>query len=571
MTILPIVVRELRVASRRRSTYWLRAGAALLVIIVGTWIFLMLRQETSPAELSSILFGVLTGGAVLYCLLSGIRSTSDCLSQEKREGTLGLLFLTDLKGYDVVLGKLTANSLNSLYGVLAVVPMLAIPLLMGGLTLGEFGRMALVALDTLFLSLTVGLFISAFSRSARRAVGLTFFLLLLFTGVFPALGAWLAYEAHQASSAAGRPGQNSPIESFFLIPSAGYSYYCAWDTVYKSNRLDFWWSLAVIHGLSWVFLSLASLVAPQSWQDRPAGAKRLRWRERWAGWSYGSVAERSGFRRRLLERSAFFWLAARARLKPAIVWAVMGLMGCGWVWGLAKWGHDWLTFPMYLTTAILLHLLLIGWFATEAGRQLAEDRRQGTLELLLSTPLTVREILRGQALALQRQFLGPGLLVLVLDALFLIGTLSDDSSVTGGEMALWICLWVGGMVTLVADLTALYWLGMWNGLTAKNPNRAVSSSLACVVFLPCALWAVGVLLANLASTHGETPYTWKFYMGSWFGLKLAADTLFATWSRDKLRSQFRSAAAQRYVRAASRWKKLLRGGRAEEVRLAIES
>ena len=41
------------------------------------------------------------------------------------------------------------------------------------------------------------------------------------------------------------------------------------------------------------------------------------------------------------------------------------------------------------------------------GRQFAEDRHSGALELVVSTPLGVKEILRGQWLALRRQFLGP--------------------------------------------------------------------------------------------------------------------------------------------------------------------
>ena len=131
MTFLPIVVRELRVAARRRSTYWVRSAAALAVLIAGTWLFLMM-QHSPPQALATTLFGVLTGAAVLYALVSGVRATSDCVSGEKREGTLGLLFLTDLKGYDVVLGKLAASSLNAFYAVVAVVPVLALPLLMGG-------------------------------------------------------------------------------------------------------------------------------------------------------------------------------------------------------------------------------------------------------------------------------------------------------------------------------------------------------------------------------------------------------------------------------------------------------
>src|SRR5437764_12903280 len=119
MTFLPIAARELRLASRRRGTYWLRTGAALSVIVAATWFFLMMRAER---EVPLVLFGILTGISILYCLLSGVRSTADCLSEEKREGTLGLLFLTDLKGYDIVLGKLMATSLSGLYGLIAIAP-----------------------------------------------------------------------------------------------------------------------------------------------------------------------------------------------------------------------------------------------------------------------------------------------------------------------------------------------------------------------------------------------------------------------------------------------------------------
>jgi hypothetical protein len=77
--------------------------------------------------------------AFIWCLFEGPRNTADALSEEKREGTLGLLFLTDLKGYDVVLGKLLATSLTSFYGVLAIVPPLSIPLLLGGVTVGSSG------------------------------------------------------------------------------------------------------------------------------------------------------------------------------------------------------------------------------------------------------------------------------------------------------------------------------------------------------------------------------------------------------------------------------------------------
>src|SRR5205807_7416749 len=112
-------------------------------------------------SLGSGLFSVLTWLSVATTLCAGLFFTSDCLSEEKREGTLGFLFLTDLRGYDVAGGKLLATSLRGFYGLLAVLPILAITLLMGGVTGAQFWKTSLALLNALFCSLAVGLFISA--------------------------------------------------------------------------------------------------------------------------------------------------------------------------------------------------------------------------------------------------------------------------------------------------------------------------------------------------------------------------------------------------------------------------
>ncbi len=549
MTFLPIVARELRIAARRPGTYWVRSGAALALLVIGTWFMLMnWREPTNVIALG--LFSILTGSAVLYCLLSGVWFTADCLSQEKREGTLGLLFLTDLKGYDVVFGKLVASSLNGFYAVMAVVPILALPLLLGGVTGGEFARMALVVVNTLFFSLALGICVSAVSRSPRKAMAMTFLLLLLFTAVLPACGVWQAAMARAPQ-----------VGRAWLIPSTGFSYYLAFDLPYKTLGQHFWCSVAVIHGLAWLFLALASLLAPRAWQDRPAGAQTLRWRERWHWWSYGNVLERAGFRRRLLDRGAYFWLAARARLRPAYVWAVLGLVTCGWVWGLARSGRDWLDEMTYVLTGLLLNLLIKVWFALEAGRPLAEDRRQGALELLLSTPLTVKDILHGQLLALRRQFEGPMVVVLLVFLLFMLLGASDAvSQQEPADRSLWILVWAAGMVMLLADLAGLYWLGMWQGLTAKNPTRAAANNVGCILLLPWAVATLGMLAASLVYPNPEDTLVMRFFLALWFASGLAVDLSFGAWSRHRLLAEFRLAATRRYEPLPGFWKRLLGGG-----------
>jgi len=336
VTVLPIVARELRVASRRRATYWVRSGAALSVMIVGVVIFLSSRG-VPPERLSIVLFGSLAGVAGIYCLFSGVRATADCISEEKREGTLGLLFLTDLRGYDVVLGKLAGTSLNTFYGLIAVVPLLAVPFLLGGVTLGEFQRVGVLVVNTLWFSLSIGLCISSLSRSSRAAVGVTFTLLVSFTALLPGAGAIL-------SEILKKPR----FEELSLLWSPAFAFYRAFASPYKANPNLFWWSMGTIHCLGWLFFIVAAFIAPRSWQDKPLGAKRLRWRQRWQLWSYGNSAERQAFRSRLLDTNAFYWLATRARLKPALVWAVLGMLACGWLWGLAKYRHDWLDTLVFL-------------------------------------------------------------------------------------------------------------------------------------------------------------------------------------------------------------------------------
>jgi ABC-type transport system involved in multi-copper enzyme maturation permease subunit len=547
MTFLPILARELRVASRRRITYWIRTGAALAVMIIGTWLFLMMQNEPTQT-VAQVLFGVLTSCATLSAFLSGIRDTADCLSGEKREGTLGLLFLTDLKGYDVVIGKMGANSINAFYGILAVLPIFGVPLLMGGITLGEFGRMALVAVNALFFSLSLGICVSAFSRSGRKSATMTFLLLLLFSAGLPAIG---GYKMYLTSSTIYDP--------VFFWPSAGFTYFRAWEYFYKLGADDFWCSLATVHGFGWFFLIVASIVAPRSWKDRPPGVKKLRWRERWLMWSHGDSTERLAFRRRLLDQNAFFWLAARSRLKPACVWGTLGLLACVWAWGVGKYHQEFLNPGAYLLTGLVLNLMLKAWVAAEAGRQLAEDRKLGALELLLSTPMSIHDILRGQLLALRRQFLAPLLLVLVTIFVFMWATLREPDTEDMRSFVRVLC--IGGMVMIVADLIALYWVGMWQALTAKNPNRTASASVGRILVLPPLAWAMVVLIAVLSSVRGGQNYeSWPhMLLGLWFGLGLVADIGFSIAARRKLLTEFRFAAAQRYTPRAGFLKRLFTG------------
>ena len=188
MTFLPMVERELRERARWRSTYWVRGIVAFLATAIAMFV-LMFMAEAGGGTIGPGMMETLAWLAFPFIVLEGLRNTADSLSAEKREGTLGLLFLTDLKGYDVVLGKFLASSLTSFYALLAMVPALAVPVLLGGVTGGEFWRLVLALINALFFSLTAGTFVSAISHDERKAWVGTFALIGLFVVVLPVLDA----------------------------------------------------------------------------------------------------------------------------------------------------------------------------------------------------------------------------------------------------------------------------------------------------------------------------------------------------------------------------------------------
>jgi len=234
MTFLPIVERELRIGARQAITHRMRLVAALFALVV--WFSLSVFGNMTSPQRAEAIFWTISILSLGFAMLAGPFLTADCLSEEQREGTLGLLFLTDLKGHDVVLGKLASTSLNSIYGLLALVPMLAVPLLMGGVTVGEFARTSLVLLVTLFLSLSVGMFVSAVSYDSRVAFLRTLGIMVLLSGVLPLLwwSQWIFFGVRRYDG--------------LLWPSPGYALRCAGDAFYsaRSGAGEFATSLLIV-------------------------------------------------------------------------------------------------------------------------------------------------------------------------------------------------------------------------------------------------------------------------------------------------------------------------------------
>ena len=214
-----------------------------------------------------------------------------------------------------------------------------------------------------------------------------------------------------------------------------------------------------------------------------------------------------------------------------------------WVFTTLSIGH--IDEAANFSMAFLLNGMLKLWITTEAGRQLAEDKRSGAFELLLSTPLTVRDIVHGQWLALRRQFLKPVVAAIVLE-LVLIFSVHYNRPVDQTQ-ARWV--WLAGILMLVADVITLGWVAMSTALTEKNHGRATAKTAAVILALPWILFgavAGGTRLWVWVFLFFRAPWEpdWPYDLGWWFGLGMLVDVITLLKARRQLQTSFRQFALE---------------------------
>jgi ABC-type transport system involved in multi-copper enzyme maturation permease subunit len=589
MTFLPIVERELRVAARKRSTYWLRTVAASIALVIGSvcLLFFGISGFAGPFGPGSMVFGAIMWLFVFIALGAGLFFTSDSLSEEKREGTLGFLFLTDLRGYDVVAGKLLATSLRGFFPLLAFFPIVALTLLMGGVTGAEFWKTSLALLNALFFSLAAGLFVSTISRDSQRALAATLFLMLFFIFAGPLADAIIA-------NVSGRG-----FQPFFSFSSPGYVFRAAGGW----GRTFFWQGLLTTQVIAWVLFGFACLLIPHTWQQK-AGKTAVATKTWLYDWTYGKTARRTRLRNKLLPINPVLWLATRERLQLVGVW-VLALLAIGVVTWLAVeipiQGWMVLNYPVRL----FILLLYLG-AASQSSRFFVDARRSGLIELMLATPLSERKIVLGQWRALLRTFAIPVCIVLALQLItsglshvslrrtmsaaaaatasataaataarntnassgsnFVVNTTNTSvnfnynppslRSITAQEWLTTIVDSLVALATTVANLVALCWFGMWMGMTSKNANLATLKTFLFVEIIPLiVIWigswmVIGYLIVPIMSRRGASASTsfmiWYPFMSGLLMsfLSIAKDVGFFVWSRKNLFLSFRAQAVR---------------------------
>lgn len=483
MTFLPIVERELRVAARRKSTFRFRSLAAGSALLIGG--FYALVFSSSRGAPGVFLFQALSWILFTLCLVAGVFLGADSISEERREGTLGFLFLTDLKGYDVVLGKLIGVSLNAFYSLFAAIPVLALPIMMGGVTGGEYWRMMLALVNALFFAFAVAIFVSARCTESEKSLGRTSGLLFVFVILLPCLNASMNHLPRLVALAC----EISPCFPIYLARSAFY--------IRAADR--YWTSIGISQLVSWglvlwTCLSVSRTVTAGNvnggagFLDQQPLLRRI-------------VRKLSRRDRRLLTRNPITWLLDSPLPRRALM--CFALIFVGGLMAVAAFGNGDAALiggGMFGYITILLTKPLV---AAQACRLFANSRRDGTFELLRCTPLSNRQFLQAQWSTLIRMFGPPALIILVgyVIVFFTVGSGRD-----GGAL-LYIVYFA---LKAVTGFYAVGWFGTWMSLTTRTPMRAIGLTVVFTVVLPMVLVCVpdmiidGILIA-IASSKVQNP------------------------------------------------------------------
>jgi len=134
MFLAPVIERELRRALHANKGHKSRFRVALIgaiVVVVFLWIFALSGSAQWGWNLHQLFFW-----AGLYLAIApSMRISVGLFSEERRNQTLELLFLTGMGSGELFIGKLLGGTLVASSDLLALAPLLAMPFLIGGISL----------------------------------------------------------------------------------------------------------------------------------------------------------------------------------------------------------------------------------------------------------------------------------------------------------------------------------------------------------------------------------------------------------------------------------------------------
>lgn len=384
----PVFYCEWLTTARRWQMYALRSGfvALLLVVLLLTWNSVVSRWGDNPsrhdaAEVGAYFFYAIVVTQLAAVLLAAPAATAGSICLDRVRGTLTHLLVTDLSSAEVVLGKLAARLVPVLGLIGCSLPVLALTSLLGGVDLLALAGAYAVILGVAVLGCSFALFWSVFGRKTHEVLLLNylFWVAALLAWPLTAFGEWSLTRTSWFSDLVAR----------------GNPFWLAFDRYSrapKTHPLEPVIFLAVCLALSALLVAvtvavLRRAVLHERGRARPrrAPAARLLRLPFTPTLDGNPVLWREWHRRR---PSRWMWAAW---LVYGIAAVVLSGLAALMAFSGSRDGRELGILMNGLVVAVGLLFLSI-----TSVTSLADERTQGSLDVLLTTPLTTAQILWGK-------------------------------------------------------------------------------------------------------------------------------------------------------------------------------
>ena len=469
MIILTVIQRELAASARQTSTYTSRTAGAAILLAVCAYVGL---QYHFSVGLGTVLFARLHATLMAAIWLFVPMLIADCISRERRDGTLALLVLTALRPRDIVIAKGLTQSLRALTLCLASLPVLTIPFLLGGVS----GRQVIASVTSVLSSLCLvtgtTLFASSLCKSWTRAVSLALTLsALCFWLVIQTFG----FQVLSAGVVATMFVRNGfAIASQFAAPATTASL------------------MFPICSVAWLVLliAIAARNVSRAAREEPPSARLTALHrqfftpvfftgtlKRWLKWE--------------LYRNPIGWLEQRSWVNRLVIWIWFAILISVYTWFFMNFTNLLHGFVLLQTS---LAWLMAGSIAATAAGSFRRERETGVLELLLVAPLNEWFIVFGRLRGIWTQF-APSVILMCSVWILWLGLLRSYE-----EYSLWtIAYFVSLFITLPV-------VGLYYSLKTASFIGAFLRTLVVGILIPALLAWVMVVLAAVSNASHENSF-----------------------------------------------------------------
>ena len=327
-------------------------------------------------------------------LLVAPAATAGAVCLDKMRGTLDHMLATDVSNAEIVLGKLAARLVPVVGLVACVLPIMALAGLLGGIDPNALFGSFFVAAACAVLGCSLALTLSVWGRKTHEVLMITYLFIIVWL-----LGPFLVTTIFNST------GVNALLTFAAVLRvwlETANPYYLAWapytkpGSVSLTNYLAFLGSCLVISGFLVGMATLRIRVVARNQAGRSSTERRLRWlADRVPVLAWQKLLPGPS-----LDGNPVFWREwYRSKPSPVmrLVWMLYGALGMVWIvitiQSLASGNINRDLIGMMNVFQVGVGLLLL---SVTAATSLAEERMRGSLDVLLTTPLSTREILAGK-------------------------------------------------------------------------------------------------------------------------------------------------------------------------------